>query len=61
MYVALSKLALGTHLGGKRKKNPTRILLEGLSKVNIYGVVTAQEESMLFQYHKQCHCFHSVF
>lgn len=34
-------------------------MLEGLSKVNIYEVVTAQEESMLFQYHKQCHCFHS--
>lgn len=70
MYVALSKLALGTHLGGKREKKPPqnpkqepnpRILSDDLSKVNIYEVVTAWEESMLFQYHKQCHCFHSVF
>lgn len=67
----LKQISSGNPLGRKKreKKKPQnpkqepnpRILSDDLSKVNIYEVVTAWEESMLFQYHKQCHCFHSVF
>lgn len=57
----LKQISAGNPHGRKKKKRKPIVLSEAFAKVNICGVITTWEEPMLFQYHKQCHCFHCVF